>query len=283
MPGPARGEVTIRIQAAGINPADLKHAAAATSFPRPLGYEIAGEIIAVGPDTEIASGPVAEGDAVLAFRVYGGFAEAMTVPASDVFARPASLSTVEAATLLLAATTASEMLHVVRAQAGDVVVVHGASGAVGLAAIQLGVRAGVRMLGVCGEHGASAVREAGAEVIVRSDSLLQDLAAYDITAALDCVGTDQAVDVSLQLVADRSRVVTIAAHARAQAEGFRRIQGAIPESAAYRNSVRAELIALAAAGELRIPVAGTMALENAREALALVAAGRSGGKIALVV
>src|SRR5690242_13344739 len=132
VPAPGSGEVTIEVRAAGMNPADAKHVARgdAADFPRPIGYEVAGVVTAVGPGTEIASGPVEVGDEVLAFRISGGWATELTVPAGDVFAKPASLSFGEAANLLLAGCTASEMLHVTGVAEGDTVLVHGASGAV---------------------------------------------------------------------------------------------------------------------------------------------------------
>src|SRR3954466_2960070 len=120
-PPPGPGEVTITVRAAGMNPADAKHVRRgdAADFPKPIGYEVAGVVSAVGPDTEIASGPVAVSDEVLAFRVNGGWATELTVPARDVFAKPASLSFDEAANLLLAGCTASEMLHVTGVGEGD--------------------------------------------------------------------------------------------------------------------------------------------------------------------
>jgi NADPH:quinone reductase-like Zn-dependent oxidoreductase len=60
------------------------------------------------------------------------------------------------------------------------------------------------------------------------------------------------------------------------------VGGAEPESAAFRDSVRAELIGLAAAGELEVPIARTYPLERAGEALAFLAEGHPGGKLALV-
>ncbi|WP_457205369.1 alcohol dehydrogenase catalytic domain-containing protein [Nocardioides sp. P5_C9_2] len=74
VPPPGRGEVTIVVRAAGMNPADAKHVArgAAADFPKAIGYEVAGVVSAVGADTEIGSGPVAVGDEVLAFRISGG-------------------------------------------------------------------------------------------------------------------------------------------------------------------------------------------------------------------
>ena len=72
---PGRGEVTIRVHAAGVNPADAKHVASARSgaqLPVPIGYEVSGRISALGPDTRIGSGDAAVGDEVVAFRVRGG-------------------------------------------------------------------------------------------------------------------------------------------------------------------------------------------------------------------
>ena len=65
-------------------------------------------ISAIGEGTEIGSGGGAIGDEVLAFRTEGGYASAITLPASDVFAKPAALNFPEAANLLLASATAAE-------------------------------------------------------------------------------------------------------------------------------------------------------------------------------
>src|SRR4051794_36550164 len=86
VPPPASGEVTIEVRAAGENPADAKHVAEGRRrpFPRGVGYEVSGVLTAIGPGTEIASGGGAVGDEVLAFRVVGGWASDLTVPARDV-------------------------------------------------------------------------------------------------------------------------------------------------------------------------------------------------------
>lgn len=71
---PGRGEVAIRVHAAGVNPADAKHVATArhgVELPVPIGYEVSGEITAIGSDTQIGSGPADVGDEVIAFRVSG--------------------------------------------------------------------------------------------------------------------------------------------------------------------------------------------------------------------
>ena len=145
---PGTGQVTIEVAAAGVNPADLKHSMRKdAALPALIGYEVSGTITAIGPDTEIASGPVAVGQEVLAFRIYGGYATALTVRASDVYAKPDTLPHPQAANLLLAGTTASEMLHVTQAAEGDTILLHGASGAVGVMVLQLARRAGITVVG----------------------------------------------------------------------------------------------------------------------------------------
>jgi len=288
VPDPGPGEVTIEVRAAGMNPADYKHVARGTDrsvLPAPIGYEVAGVLTAVGPGTEIASGGGAVGDPVLAFRVTGGYATALTVPAADVFALPAGLGFPEAANLLLAGTTAAEMLDVTGVATGDTVLLHGASGAVGVSVLQQARRLGVRVLGTCGEASDDVVRQFGGEPVRYGEGLEQrvrELAPEGIAAALDAVGTDEAVDVSLALVPDRQRVVSIAAFARAEAEGYQVIGGAMPASKAFRDQVRAHLVELAGAGELVVPVARTFPLTAAREALELLSGGHPGGKLALL-
>lgn len=287
VPAPRQGEVTLTVRAAGMNPADAKHVARgdAADFPRPIGYEVAGVVSAVGPDTaEIASGPVAVGDEVLAFRISGGWSTEVTVAASDVFAKPASLSFGEAANLLLAGCTASEMLHVTGVGAGDTILVHGASGAVGVSVLQQASMLGARVVGTASEAGFDVVRRFGGTPVAYGDGLEQrvrDAAPGGVAAALDCVGTDEAVDVSLALVADRDRIVTIAAAGRARAEGFTAIAGSMPGSAAYRDSVRADLVQWAAEGRLVVPVARTFRLAEAVTATELLMGQHPGGKLVL--
>jgi NADPH:quinone reductase-like Zn-dependent oxidoreductase len=281
VPPPQHGEVTIQVRAAGMNPADAKHAARGTAadFPKPIGYEVAGVVSAVGPDT-----PFAVGDEVLAFRISGGWATEVTVPARDVFAKPASLSYGEAANLLLAGATAAEMLHVTGVREGDTILVHGASGAVGVSVLQQAALLGARVIGTASTRNHDVVRLYGGIPVAYGDGLEQrvrETAPDGVVAALDCVGTDEAVDVSLALVADRQRIVTIAAAARAKDEGFIAIAGNLPASQAYRDSVRPELVQLAGEGKLVVPVARTFPLADALEATELLMGQHPGGKFVL--
>ena len=284
---PGRGEVLIDVKAAGMNPADYKYIARGEPdrLPIAIGYEVSGVISAMGPDTQLASGDGAVGDEVIAFRISGGYASAVTVPAGDVFAKSARLTFPEAANLLLVGTTAAEMLHVTAVAAGDTILVHGASGAVGVSVMQQAKLIGARVIGTAGEKSFDVVRRFGGEPVTYGDGLEQRVrlqAPEGIDAALDCIGTDEAVDVSLGLVKDKARIVTIAAFGRAQDDGIRAIGGTMPASAEFRDRIRAHLIRLAGTGDLVVPIAATYTLSDALEALELLKSGHPGGKLALL-
>lgn len=289
-PGP--GEVTVRVHAAGVNPADAKHVARArpgATFPVPIGYELSGEVLVIGPDAIGGSGELAVGDEVVAFRVQGAYATEITVPARDVFAKPSTLSHPEAANLLLAGTTAAEMIQVTRVVAGDTVLLHAASGAVGVSLLQQARDLGVRVIGTVGPDAADSaarVRRYGGIPVAYGDGLRERVEeAADgapIAAAWDAVGTDEAIDVSLALVSDRDRIVTIVDPERAKSDGFLWIAGARPESARFRDIARARVLELAASGALEVPVARTYPLADAVEAVRFVMTGHPGGKVALV-
>lgn len=285
---PGIGEVTINVRAAGMNPADYKHIARGSDrslLPIAIGYELAGVIAAIGPNTEIATGGGAVGDEVLAFRVQGGYASSITVAADAVFVKPATLGFAEAANLLLAATTASEMLEVTGVTNGQTILVHGASGAVGVSVLQQAKLLGVRVIGTASEGSFPVVERFGGEPVAYGEGLEQrvrKLAPKGVDAALDTVGTDEAIEVSLALVSDRGSVVTIAAMGAPKQYGIRLIAGAIPASAAYRDAVRLHLIDLAGAGKLIVPIARTFPLAAAVEALTLLEGGHPGGKLALI-
>ncbi|MFP1602430.1 NADP-dependent oxidoreductase [Microbacterium sp. 2216-1] len=289
---PRAGEVTIRVRAAGVNPADAKHVARArpgTELPVAIGYEVSGTVIAVGPDTRIVTGPVTVGDEVIAFRVRGGYATELTVPAEKVLRKPAPLSHAQAANLLLAGTTAAEMLHTVGARTGETVLLHGASGAVGVSVLQQAALRGIRVIGTARSARLETVRRVGGIAIEYGAGLTDRIAAYlasegiaRIDAALDAAGTDEAIATSSALVADPGRVVTIAAPRAASEQGFRAIAGSMPESARFRDEARAPLVALAESRRLTVPVGAELPLEQAPEAHRMLAAGSVEGKLALI-
>ena len=139
LPRPGPGEVMVEVRAAGMNPADYKHFGAGQDpklLPLSTGYEVAGVILALGPDTEIASGGGAVGDEVVVFQIFDGYSSALNAPAAEVFAKPSRLSFPEAANLLLVGTTAAETLDVIGLSAGETLLVHGAAGGVGTSVVQ---------------------------------------------------------------------------------------------------------------------------------------------------
>ena len=289
VPAPGPGEVTIEVRAAGANPVDFKLFSGARgadpgALPLPVGLEVAGVLGAIGPETQIASGGGEVGDEVLAFRISGGYSSALTVAAADVFAKPATLDFPEAANLLLVGGTAADMLRVVPAQPGTTVVIHGASGAVGVSLLQQLAPLGVRAIGTASPPNFDEVRRFGGEPVPYGDGLearLRDLAPEGFAAAYDCVGTDEAIDVSLALLTPE-RLVTIVAHERAEQAGFAAVGGSNPDSAAFRDGVRADLLGMAARGDLVVPVGRTYPLEEAGAALSVLAEGHPGGKLALI-
>ncbi len=176
------------------------------------------------------------------------------------------------------------MLHVTGASRGETVLVHGASGAVGVSLLQQAARLDVRVVGTASEARFEEVRRFGGVPVAYGDGLadrVREAAPEGVVAALDCVGTDEAVDVSLELVADRDRIVTIAAMGRAEADGIRVIAGSMPASQAYRDSVRGDLVRLAGAGALEVTLAGSWPLEQAVDALRVLQGQHPGGKLSL--
>ncbi len=286
VPAPGDGQVRIAVRAVGMNPADFKGFAAGpgkdpADLPKVLGFEVAGVVDAVGPGVV----GLEVGDEVLAFRISGGYASRVTVPAADVFRKPETLGFPEAANLLLAGATAADMLHVTAVTSADTIVVHGASGAVGVSLLQQARVIGARVIGTASEGNFGTVERFGGVPVRYGDGLaerLRELAPEGIAAALDTVGTDEAADVSLALVPDRRRIVTIAGAGRAQRDGFLAVGGRNPASQSFRDRARQPLIELAAAGSLVVPIARTFPLEEAPSALELLMTGHPGGKLALL-
>ena len=288
VPAARRGEVTVGVRAAGMNPADAKHIAAGGDrmlLPLSIGYEVAGIVTALGPGTELASGGGSAGDEVVAWQVTGGYTTAITVPAADVFAKPPALTFAEAASLLLAGTTAAELLHVSASRGGETVLLHGAAGSVGVSVLQQARSLGVTVLGTASPQNFDFVRRYGGIPVEYGPGLLDRVRAAapeGISAALDTVGSDEAGDVSLALVGDPSRVVTIAAAPRAKADGYVFIGSSNPASGPFRAAARARILELAAAGDLVVPMAGTFGFDDAPAAFAALTRPHPPGKLALL-
>jgi NADPH2:quinone reductase len=289
IPEPGPGEVRIAVRAAGVNPADAKSAGGAfgadpATLPLRLGFEAAGVVAALGPDVN----GVAVGDHVIAYRATGAYAENIVVPVDALTPKPNALGWTEAAGLLLAGATAVHTLVAADVGAGDTVVVHGASGGVGLMAVQLAAARGATVIGTASAAKHDLVRELGAIPVAYGPGLLDRIreAAPDATvdAAIDLIGTDEAIDASLDLVAAPSRVVSIAAFGRAD-DGIRLLGGGpgAEPGTEIRMAARHMLVEAAANGALRVIVGATFPLAQVADAHRALASGQVTGKIILTV
>jgi NADPH2:quinone reductase len=166
------------------------------------------------------------------------------------------------------------------------VLVHAAAGGVGLMAVQLAAARGARVIGTASERHHERLRELGAEPTAYGDGLadrVRALAPGGVDAAIDCVGTDEAVDVSLELVADRDRIASIAAFQRGAEAGIRTLGGGpgADPGTELRDAARLQLTALVARGELRVDVR-PFALDDVAEAHREGQTGHVTGKLVLV-
>jgi NADPH2:quinone reductase len=147
---PETGQVRIAVRAAAVNPADVKQLRGmfgGKTFPLRLGSEVSGVVTAVGPDAIGPAGPIAVGDEVVGYPVRGGFAAELIAKADSVLPKPTGLGWGQAAGLLVGAVTAFHLVESVAVAAGDRVIVHGATGNVGLAVVQLARLRGAEVIG----------------------------------------------------------------------------------------------------------------------------------------
>ena len=158
----------------------------------------------------------------------------------------------------------------------------------GYSALQLAALEGIKVVGTASEKDFGLLRQYGALPVKYGDGLIDRVraAAPDgIDAALDFIGTDEAVEVSLQLVQDRSRIATIVAFERAKQDHFLAIGGSAgqdPAGIAIRDAARLRLTALAQAGAFDVRIAKTFPLAEAAEAHRLLAKGGVSGHIVLL-
>ena len=289
-PGP--GQARIAVRAAGVNPVDYKSYSGAfgadpARLPVRPGLEAAGVVTAVGPDAAGPAGPVAVGDEVIAFRAPGAYATELVAPASALVPRPAALDWAQAAGLMLTGVTAWHALAATDVHEGDTVLIHGGAGGVGLMAVQLATGRGATAVATASPARHGFLRDLGALPVAYGPGLagrVRAAAPGGVDAALDLIGTDEAIDVSLELVADRNRIATIAAIARGRKEGIKLLGGApgADPGTQIRDAARLELARLAEDRALRVFVTQTFPLSRAADAHRAIMTGHTTGKIALI-
>jgi putative PIG3 family NAD(P)H quinone oxidoreductase len=294
-PVPAAGEVLVKVHAAGLNGADMIQLGG--GYPAPPGspqdipgLELAGEVVDRGPGAE----RFAVGDRVMSIVGGGGQAELATVNERILMPVPDKLTWAEAGGVPEVFTTAHDAIFT---QAGLVVgerlLVHGAAGGVGCAAVQLGRAAGARVTATVRNADLHAgVAALGAEVV--APDAFQDRGPFDVI--LELVGAINLMD-NLKALATGGRIAVIGTGAGATGEinlGLvmvkrARIHGStlrarpLELKALTARAMERSVLPLLEAGDVKVPIAQTYPLAEASAAYEHFKAGGKLGKIVLTM
>jgi NADPH:quinone reductase-like Zn-dependent oxidoreductase len=298
IPEPAADGVVVQVRAAGVNPIDWKlysgsfhavvdeHREGAginAALPPKLGLECAGVVVAVGSEVD----DVEIGAEVIVYPVTAAYADFVEAPRSALIVKPTALGWPQAGALMLAGTTATHALHAAGVGGDDTVLVHGGSGGVGLMAIQIGAARGAKVIATAAETNHDLLRRLGATAVSYGPGLLdrvRDAAPQGVTAAVDFAGTDEALDTSLALVADRERIASITGSDRRAAAGIKLLGNGPGQDMGteVRHAARGYLAEQAGAGALEVVIAATYPLEQAAQAHEAGLRGHAPGKLVLL-
>lgn len=277
-PEPGPGQVRIRVRAASVNPLDIKirsglmAGAVPARFPVIPGLDAAGVVDAVGGGADAAVG-----DEVLGAAVGGGYGEYALL--DRPVAKPEAVSWEVAASLVTVGQTAFRVLGQLGVQAGQTLLIHGAGGSVGTIAVQLAVARGITVIGTAGKHDIERITALGATAVPYGDGWAQRVQAaapQGINFVFDASGAGVLAD-SVALTGDSAHVITIADMSAAQHDV--RFSAGSPGQA---EESLPELVRLAAAGDLVLPVWRTYPLDQAATAHADIEARRNQGKVVLL-
>ena len=296
------GQVVVRLHAAGVNPFDTYMLAGTYAIKPPLPYspgcDGAGVVEAVGEGvTGVAVGDRVYIGGTADHPSYGAYRQVVACMASQVHPLPERVSFAEGAAVNVPCLTAHTALERGRAATGDVVLVHGASGSVGLAAVQMARAAGLTVIGTAGtDDGLELVRAEGAHHVVdhrdpqHVEKVLQLTSGRGPDVILEMLANVN-LDHDLTMIAPKGRVVVIGNRGRVEIDA-RKIMGkqsvvtgfalwglAADEVARGHEAIGAGL----ASGALRPVVGAELPLAEAAEAHRRVMAPGARGKIVLVM
>lgn len=285
------GEVVVAVRAAGVNPLDSKlrsgsRPSGEITTPRVPGGDAAGEIVEVGAGVE----GWRVGDRVVVQNAKGAYATHTVATPEQLHALPDGVTFEQGAAMGIPASTAYQGLVELELRAGETLLIHAGSGAVGQAAIQLAVLQGATVVATGSEANHPRMRELGATPVTYGPGLLErvrEAAPDGVDVVYDCVGTEESMAVSAQLVADPHRIGTIVWSDAAAALGVQGWMGGKPEplserSIALRHEAYDVVLGRMASGSFDVEIARTMTLADAAEAQRLNVANAVRGKILLV-
>ncbi|HEY2331722.1 MAG TPA: NADP-dependent oxidoreductase [Acidimicrobiales bacterium] len=280
-PEPGPGEVLIAVRAAAVNPVDWKMRAGhlkafmPLELPAVLGREASGVVESVGDGVT----NFAAGDEVFGNTPHGSFAEYAVLTAASTGHKPAAVSFNDAASLPVGGGTAYDAVQQIGPKDGDILLITGAGGGVGVAAVQLALRAGARVIGTASPSKHDLLRRLGAEPVAYGagvEERVRALAPDGVTAIFDLIGGDDLRAVA-PVLADPSRLVTGADPATAGELGGVRLDRH-PNTETYET-----IAALVAEGAFDPLVTSTYPLARAADAMAEVEAGHATGKVVITV
>ena len=278
--------VLVRVAAASINPVDYKITAGALDAAFPVlwplvpGWDVAGEVVAVGPAVrDVRVGQDVFGYARQDFVGTGTWAELAAVPLRGLAAAPSSLDAVGASCLPLAGLTAwQSLVEVLEVQPGETVLVNAASGGVGSLGVQIAVARGARVIGTASPASADHVRDLGGEPVPYGEAMVdavRALAPDGVHAVADFAGGD-GLAAAPSLLRDPGRLVSIV-----DAATVTRLGGTYVFVRPDADQLR-ELAALVDSDRLRPVVQSTHPLDEVRAAVQEARAGVR-GKVVLTV
>jgi NADPH2:quinone reductase len=277
-PVPREGEVLIRVRAAGVNGADLMQRAG--NYPPPAG------VPADIPGLECA-GETERGERVMALLPGGGQAELVAVHESHVLPVPDGVDWAQAGGFVEVYATAHDAIFTqAELIAGERLLVNGAAGGVGTAAVQLGAEAGVMITGTARHHleellelGAADTDPSGQyDVIlelVGGDNLRTNLERLNLKGRMCVIGTSQGATADVNfgyLMGRRGRIHGSTLRPRTR-----------EEKADVIRRLRADVLPLLAEGRVVVPIHATYPLDQAQEAYEAFAAGGKFGKIVILL
>ncbi|QMU71998.1 NADP-dependent oxidoreductase [Streptacidiphilus sp. P02-A3a] len=277
-PRPGPGQVRIAVRAAGVNASDWKKRQGLMDeeLPQTLGYEAAGVVDELGAGVL----DVAVGDRVFGFCLDGA-AQAELAVLAHYAPVPPSLDFAGAAALPAAVETATRALDRLGVGSGSTLLVNGASGSVGSAAVQLALGRGARVIGTAGPANQEYLRSLGAEPVGYGEGMVERvraLAPDGVDLALDVAGSGVLPEL-IALAGGPGQVLTVADFVGARDHGVRFSRGD-DGRALHALAGIGELIE---AGRFSLPVAGTFPLADVARAHRAGEAGHARGKLVLLV